>query len=179
MGQAAVNEDGRTNAHGAKVATEDGFPERLDVWNPFIEGNHNWQASKEQDKDRDDNQSPDSYAQHRVVEVGEGCPSSNVHKTSNVEEKIDDGTEHGLLGLSVEETIPGKSGTTTKGGEEVISAEHCTSTDYQKSEGNVLGNVGLAVDKPFGLTKLHEVSETEAEDGTIDNRKDYLVWWKG
>lgn len=123
------------------MATEDGFPERLDVRNPFVESNHNRQAPEEQDKDGDDDQSPDSNTQRGVVEVFEGHPSSNVDETGNVEEEIDHGTEHGLFGLPVEETIPGKCGTTTKGGEEIIGAKHRPGTNYQKSEGNVLGNV--------------------------------------
>ena len=123
------------------MTTEDSFPECLDVRNPFVESNHNWQAPEEQDKDGDDDQSPDSDAQNRIIEIVEGCPSSNVHKTGNVEEKIDDGTEHGLLSLSVEEAIPSESGTTTKCGKEIISSEHGSGTDYQKSEGNVLGDV--------------------------------------
>lgn len=136
-----MDEKGRTDTHGTEVATEDGLPEGLNVRNPLIESDDNWQASEEQDEDGDDDQSPDSNAEDRVVEVVEGCPSSNVDETSNVEEKIDDGTEHGLFGLSVEETIPGKCGTTTKGGEEIVSTKHGAGADHQKSEGNILGNV--------------------------------------
>ena len=123
------------------MTTEDGFPERFDVRDPFVESNYNRQAPEEQDKDGDDDQSPDSEAQNRIVEIVEGCPSSDVHETSNIEEKIDDGTEHGLLGLSVEETIPGESGTATKSGKEIVGSEHRSSTDYQKGEGNILGDV--------------------------------------
>jgi hypothetical protein len=177
MGQALANENGRTDAHRTKMAAEDSLPERLDVWDPFVEGNHDRQASEEQDQDGDDNQPPDRDAQHGIIKVVEGCPSSNVYEASNVEEKIYDGTEHGLLGLPVEETIPSKSGTTTKRGKEVISAEHCTGTDYQKSERDILGNVGLPVDQPVSLTELHEVPEPEPKDGTINNRKQYLIWW--
>jgi len=157
------------------VSAEDGLPERFDIWNPFVEGNHDRQAPEEQDEDRDDNQSPDGDGQHGVIEIGEGCPGSNVHEASNVEEKIDDRTEYGLLGLSVEETVPSKSSTTAEGGKEVISAEHCTSTDDQESEGNVLGNVGLSIDQSFPLAKLHEMSETETEDRTINYGKDDLI----
>jgi len=158
------------------VAAKDSLPESLDVRDPFVKGNHNRQTPEEQDKDGDDNQSPDSDAQNRIIEVVEGCPSSNVHEASNVKEKIDDGTEDGLFGLPVEETVPSKSGATTKCSKKVISAEHRTSTDYQKGEGNVLGNIGLTVDQPSVLAKLHEVSETETEDGTINYRKQDLIW---
>ena len=158
------------------MATEDSFPERLDVRDPLVEGDHDRQAPEEQNEDGDDNQPPDADCQHRVVEVVEGCPSSNVYEASNVKEKIDDGTEHGLLGLSVEETVPSKSGATTERGKEVISAEHCTGADYQESEGNILGDVGLTIDQVFPLTKLHEVSETETKDGTVNYGKDYLIW---
>ena len=106
------------------MATEDSLSERLDVRDPFVEGNHDWQASEEQDEDGDDDQPPDGDGQHRVIEVVEGCPSSDVHEASDVEEEIDDRTEHGFLGLAVEETVPSKSGTTTKRSKEIISAEH-------------------------------------------------------
>jgi len=171
-----VNENERTNAHRTKVATEDSLPECCDVRDPFVEGDHDRQAPEEQDENGNDDQPPDGDAQHRVIEVVEGHPSSNVHEARNVEEKIDDGTEHGLLGLSVEETVPSESGTTTKCGKEVISSEHCASTDDQKSEGDILGDVGLTVDQPFDLTKLHEMSETETKDGTINDGKYYLIW---
>lgn len=111
------------------------------------------------------------------MEVAEGCPSSNVYKTGNIEEKIDDGTEHGLFCLSVEETIPSKRGTTTESGEEVVSAEHGSCSDYQEGKGNVLGNVGLTIDQPSTLAELHEMPETVTKDGTVDNRKDYLNCW--
>jgi len=158
------------------VAAEDGLPECLDVRDPFVEGNHDRQAPEEQDEDGDDDQPPDGDGQDGVIEIGEGCPGSDVHEASNVEEKIDDRTEHGLLGLSIEETVPSESSTTAKRGKEVISAEHCTSTDHQKGEGNVLGNVRLTIDQPLPLAKLHEVSETEAEDRTVNYGEDDLIW---
>lgn len=165
-----------TDAHGAEMAAEYGFPERLDVRDPFVEGNDYGETPEEQNKDGDDDQPPDGDGQCRVVEVVEWCPSSNVNEAGNVEEKIDDGTEHGLLCLPVEETIPSKGGTTAEGGEEVVSAEHRSSSDYQKSEGNVLGNVGLAIDQPSALAKLHEMPKTVAEDGTVNDGKQYLDW---
>ena len=157
------------------MTTENSLPERLDVWDPFVEGNHDGQAPEEQDKDGDDDQPPDGEGQHRVIEVAEGHPSSNVDETSDVEEKIDDGTEDGLLCLSVEETIPSESSTTGKRGQEVISAEHGTGADHQKREGNVLGDIGLTIDQPLPLTKLHEMSETETEEGTVNYREYNLI----
>ena len=157
------------------MATEDSLPESLDVRDPSVEGNHDRQTPEEQDKDADNDQPPDGDGQHRVIKVVEGRPGSNVHETSDIEEEIDDRTEYGLLCLSVEETIPGEGSTTTKGGEEVVGAEHGTGTNYQQSEGNVLGNVGLTVDQPFPLTKLHEMSEAPTEESTIKNRKYYLI----
>lgn len=87
--------------NGTEVTAEDSLPEGRNVRNPLVQSHHDRQASEEQDKDRDDDQSPDGDGEDRVVEVGEGCPSSNVDEASDVEEKIDDGTEDGLLGLSV------------------------------------------------------------------------------
>ena len=158
------------------MATEYSFPQRLDVRDPFVKGDSYGQTPEEQDKERDDEQSPDGDAQDRVIEVVEWCPSSNIYEAGDVKEKIDDGTEHGLLRLSVEETIPSKSGTTTEGSKEVISAEHRSGSDYQKSKGNVLSHVGLTIDQLSALAKLHEMPETEAKDGTVNDRKQYLVW---
>ena len=141
MRGAEGNGNGRTDAHGTKVTAEDSLPEGLDVRNPLVESHHDRQASEEQDKDRDDDQSPDGDGQDRVVEVGEGRPSSNVDEASDVEEKIDDGTEDGLLGLPVEETIPSKSGAAAEGGKEIVGSEHCPSADDQKREGYILSDV--------------------------------------
>ena len=157
------------------MTAEDGLPERFDIRDPFVEGDHDRQAPEEQDEDGDDDQPPDGDGQHRIIEIGEGCPGSNVHETSNVEEKINDRTEYGLLGLSVEETVPSKGSTTAEGGKEVVSAEHRPSADDQKSEGNVLGNVGLTIDQSFPLAKLHEMSETETEDRTVNYGKYDLI----
>ena len=132
MRGAEGNGNRRTDAHRTEVTTEDSLPERLNVRNPLVQSCHDRQASEEQDKDRDDDHSPDSDGKDRVVEVGEGCPSSNVDETSDVEGKIDDGTEDGLLGLSVEETIPSKSSAAAEGGKEIIGSEHCPSTDDQR-----------------------------------------------
>ena len=157
------------------MAAENGLPEGLDIRDPLVEGNHDGQTPEEQDEDGDDDQPPNGDGQHGIIEVVEGCPSSNVHEASNVEEKIDDRTEHGLLGLSVEETVPSESSTAAESGKEVVGAKHCTSADHQKSEGDVLGDVRRTIDQPLPLTKLHEMSETETEDGTVNNREYYLI----
>lgn len=139
--EAEANGNGRTDAHRTEVTTEDSLPERLNVRNPLVQSHHDRQAPEEQDKDRDDDQSPDSNGQDRVVEVVEGRPSSNVDEASDVEEKIDDGTEDGLLGLPVEETIPSKSSAAAEGGKEIIGSKHRPSADDQKREGHILSDV--------------------------------------
>ena len=161
------------------MATKYSLPERLDVWNPFVEGDHGGQTPEEQNKDGDDDQSPDSNAQRGGVEIVKGCPGSNVYKTGHVEEKVDNGTEHGFLGLPVEETIPSKSSAATERSKEVISAEHRASADYQKSEGDVLSYVGLTIYEVSSLAELHEVPETVTEDGAINGGKQYLIWRTG
>lgn len=123
------------------MTTEDSLPERFNVRNPLVESNHDRQAPEEQDKDRDDDQSPDSDGQDRVVEVFKGRPSTDVHEASDIEEKIDDGTKHGLLGLSVEETIPSEGSAAAERGKEIIGSKHRPSADHQKSEGHILSDV--------------------------------------
>jgi hypothetical protein len=151
------------------MTAENGLPERLDVGNPFVEGNHNRQTPKEQDEYGDYNQSPNGDAERRIIEAVEGCPSSDVYEAGDVEEKVDYGTEDGLLGLLVEETIPSKGGTTAERSKEVIDTEHGGSADYQKSEGDILSNGGLAIDQLSALAKFHEMPEAETEDGTVDD----------
>lgn len=141
MGRAEANRKGRTDAHGSEVTAEDSLPERLNVRNPLVESHHDRQAPEEQDEDRDDDQSPDSDGQDRVVEVVKGRPSTDVDEASDVEEKIDDRTEDGLLGLSVEETIPSKGSAAAECGKEIICSKHRPSADHQKSEGHVLSDV--------------------------------------
>ena len=165
-----------TNAHGTEMAAEYGFPERLDIRDPSVEGDDDGQTPEEEDEDGDDNQSPDGDGQDRVVEIVEGCPGSNVYEAGDVEEKIDDGTEHGLFCLSVEETIPSECCATTEGSKEVVSAEHRSGSNYQESEGKVLSNVGLTIDQRPVLAKLHEVAKTETKDGTVNDGKEDLNW---
>jgi hypothetical protein len=141
VGRTEANGNGRTNAHRSEVAAEDGLPECLDVRNPLVESNHDRQAPEEQDKDSDDDQPPDGDGQDRVVKVLEGRPGSDVDEASDVEEKVDDGTEDGLLGLSVEEAVPSESSTATESGKEIIGSQHCASADHQKSEGDILSDV--------------------------------------
>lgn len=74
-----------TDAHWAKVTTENRFSEGLDIRDPLIESYHNGQPSKQEDKDSDHDQPPYTDGEIRLLEVGEGHPCSDINETRYVE----------------------------------------------------------------------------------------------
>jgi hypothetical protein len=117
------DEDG-SNAHRTEPAGESGFPERLDVRNPTVREEHEWQASKQEDGDREQEEPPHGDLRrprtcqdvhywsarrctHRrggIVPIRERNDHADVDETGAVEEQIDDVGKHAVLGSLVEET---------------------------------------------------------------------------
>ncbi|KAI3492093.1 hypothetical protein L1887_43382 [Cichorium endivia] len=115
--------DDGANAHGTKVAAEDGLAEGLDVWDELPESKDDGDALCEEHADGEDDEAPDGEADGAVDKIVPGDEGANVDEGGDVEEQIDDVGEVGVLGLLCEPTIPGEGGAARKRGEQVVGAE--------------------------------------------------------
>lgn len=117
-----------TDTNRSKVADEESLPKGVDVGNPLVDGQNDRKSTQDEDADHEHNQPPDAECQVRVGKFGEGEDRANVDKGCDVEEQVDDVGEVRLFGLLVEETVPGKGRSASKGREQVVRAKQSRDT---------------------------------------------------
>src|SRR5689334_22241531 len=83
------DEDG-TDTNGTKVACEKRLSPGLYVWYERLECHHDGNASEENDKYRQDHQSPHRQGQLRAVELLPWNDGAKVDEVGQVDEKIND-----------------------------------------------------------------------------------------
>lgn len=170
----------RRNEHGAdanrtKVPTENGLAERLNIGYPAVRHHHDGQSAEQQDEDGENDEPPDAQGQFCIPERAERHPRADENERGDIEKGVDNATEHTLLCLFVEKTIPGKDRATEKGREEVVRPEQGAYPNCEYGKGDVLRDVRLPVDEVMALAKLHQVPEAKAQHRADGDPQQNLV----
>jgi hypothetical protein len=111
-----------TDTHGTEPTGESGLSERLDVGDPAVGSEHEWQASKQKNSDGQEKKPPYgdlqaidwsacavlkpkhlTYRSRGIVPIGKRNDHSDIDETGTVEQQIDNVGKHAILGGLVEE----------------------------------------------------------------------------
>jgi hypothetical protein len=114
------DEDG-ADAHWPEPSAEERLAERLDVGDPLVESEDNWQAAEEEDEDSDDHKAPRREAE--VVEVLKGDDGTNVDEGGAVEQQVDDVGKHRVFRGFVEVSVPRERAPARESREQVVRTE--------------------------------------------------------
>lgn len=127
FGQFGLGQGGDENgsdSHRTEPTSESGLSERLDVGDPSISGEHEWQASKQEDGNGQEEEPPHgdlgrdmkwsaggklrtrhlTHGCRSVVPIRERNDHPDIDETSTVEQQIDNVGKHAILGGLVEES---------------------------------------------------------------------------
>lgn len=88
------------------MSREESFTPVGDLWYPFVQQQQWRDATKEDDSNEQENETPRRNAQFRRVELVEWQPSTNIDETAAIEQEVNYRREDLFFGLVVETAIP-------------------------------------------------------------------------